>query len=106
MKQSRRVEVVAPSFHLLGGLVVGTHRIATVHRRMAERMAQTAPLLLRELPFSIPPIREGVQWHVASGNDPAINWIVERIQLCAGVAGNASNNVMPFQPTLKMSHGD
>lgn len=106
MKQSRRVEVVAPSFHLLGGLVVGTHRIATVHRRMAERMAQTAPLLLRELPFSIPPIREGVQWHVASGNDPAINWIVERIQLCASATSNVSNNVVPFEPTVGMRPGD
>lgn len=106
MKQSRRVEVVAPSFHLLGGLVVGTNRIATVHRRMAERMAQTAPLMLRELPFSIPPIREGVQWHIASGNDAAVNWIVERIKLSAGVYSNSSNNIVPFEPTVRMRPAD
>lgn len=84
MKQPRRVEVVAPSFLSLSSLVVGTSRIATVHRRMAERMASYAPLVLRELPFTVPPIREAVQWHIANGNDAALRWVVERIAMVAG----------------------
>lgn len=84
MKQNRRVEVVAPSFLSLSGLVVGTNRIATVHRRMGEQMARQAPLALRELPFYVPPIREAVQWHITNNNDAAIRWVVERIVMAAG----------------------
>jgi hypothetical protein len=82
MKLARRVEVVAPTF-LCFQLVVGTRRVATVTRRLAEQMAQSEAIVVRELPFVMPPTREMLQWHVASGNDPALNWLVERIRLMA-----------------------
>lgn len=91
MKQTRRVEVVAPSFLSLSGLVVGTNRIATVHRRLAVQMASYAPLVLRELPFYVPPIREAVQWHIANNNDAALRWIVERIVMEAGKTGEGDD---------------
>lgn len=83
MKLARRVEVVAPTFLVLPKLVVGTRRVATVMRRLAEQMARSEAIVLRELPFVMPPIREMLQWHVASGNDLALNWLVERIRLMA-----------------------
>lgn len=99
MKQPRRVEVVAPSFLSLAGLVVGTNRIATVHRRMAVQMARSAPLVLRELPFVIPPIREAVQWHIADNNDAVIRWVIERIMMAAGgTAQDEGDNVLAFEP--------
>lgn len=91
MKQPRRVEVVSPSFLSLAGLVIGTNRIATVHRRMAVRMAAYAPLVLREVPFMVPPIREAVQWHIANSNDAALRWVVERI-VAAVEAGKAADD--------------
>lgn len=92
MKQPRRVEVVAPSFLSLAGLVIGTHRIATVHRRMGVRMAAYMPLVLRELPFAVPPIREAVQWHIANNNDAALRWLVERIVMTAGADRAAADD--------------
>lgn len=83
LKQPRRVEVVAPSFLSVPGLVIGTSRIATMHRRMATQIASVAPLAVRELPFDIPPIREAVQWHIANNNDAALRWVIERIALAA-----------------------
>lgn len=83
MKQQRFVEVIAPSFLSLGGLVVGTQRIATVHRRLAQHFASYAPLAVRELPFFVPPIREAVQWHITSNNDAGLRWVIERIALAA-----------------------
>lgn len=97
MKQTRRVEVVAPSFLSLGGLVIGTNRIATVHRRMAVKMASYTPLILRELPFMVPPIREAVQWHIANSNDAPLRWFVE--QIVAAVGGRTAlddNTVVSF----------
>jgi DNA-binding transcriptional LysR family regulator len=78
-KRQRRVEIVTHSFLSLPGLVIGSDRIATMHRRLATRMAAYLPLILREVPMSIPPIREAIQWHISSNNDPVIRWVVERI---------------------------
>lgn len=83
-KQQRRVEVVAPSFLSVPALVIGSNRIATVHRRLAERLAEYLPLVVREPPLAIPPIREAIQWHLSNNNDPAIRWVVERLAVAAG----------------------
>lgn len=91
-KQQRRIEVVAPTFLSLPGLIVGTRRIATLHRRMAERVVRNMPLVMREIPFDIPPIRETIQWNLANNNDRALRWVVERLQAAAteGVEGQAN----------------
>lgn len=92
-KQQRRVEVVAPTFLSLAGLVVNTHRIATVHRRMGEMFVRNFPLVMRETPFAIPPIREVVQWHIGNGKDPALAWVVDRLASAARQTV-AANNVV------------
>lgn len=78
-KRQRRIEIVTHSFLSMPGLVIGSNRIATMHRRLATRMADYLPLTLHEVPMDIPPIREAIQWHISSNNDPAIRWVVERI---------------------------
>jgi len=98
-KQQRRVEVVAPTFLSLPGLIVGTKRIATMHRRMAEIVVQTMPLVMREVPFSIPPIRESVQWNIANSNDRALRWVVEKMQAAAVATGPVKgDNVVALGP--------
>lgn len=81
---ARRIEIVAPTFSAVAGLLVGSERIATMHRRLARRMARTMPLTLREVPFAIPPIRQTAQWSTASANDHAIAWLVQRLAQIAG----------------------
>lgn len=80
---ARRVEVVAPNFMSVGGLLVGTNRIATIHRLLALRMAEFLPLKLVELPFEMPPVREIAQWSTRNANDPAIAWLVVRLKAIA-----------------------
>ncbi len=80
---TRRVEVIAPNFMSVGSLLVGTNRIATLHRLLAVRMAEYLPLKLMKLPFDMPPVRESVQWSSRRANDPAINWLVDRLKLIA-----------------------
>jgi LysR family transcriptional regulator, nod-box dependent transcriptional activator len=82
-KQQRRIEVVAPSFLSLPGLLIGTNRIGTMHRRLAEQVVRNHPLVMMELPFAIPPIREVVQWHLSNNNDRALRWVVERLEVIA-----------------------
>lgn len=75
----RRVEVITPTFLSCPFLVVGTQRIATVQRRLAERMAQYLPIKIMELPVEIPPVRIAVQWHRSMDNHPAIRWVVDEL---------------------------
>jgi DNA-binding transcriptional LysR family regulator len=75
----RRVEVTAPTLTALPSLVVGTDRIATVHRRIALQAQQTLPIRVWEPPPRIPRLVQMLQWHKHRNNDPAIRWIRERI---------------------------
>jgi LysR family transcriptional regulator, nod-box dependent transcriptional activator len=77
--QQRRVEVIAPSFLAVPSFIIGSNRIATMHRRMATKLAAYLPLTITEVPLAIPRIREAVQWHISNDNDPAIRWVVERL---------------------------
>lgn len=70
-KQLRRIEVAGPSFLSLPGLIVGSKRVATMHRSHAAMIADTMPMTVRELAFDIPPIREAPQWHISNNNDTA-----------------------------------
>lgn len=77
---SRRVEVVAPDFTSVASFVAGSQRIATMHRKLAMELARTMPLRLMEPPFEIPRIRQTAQWAHSSSGDPAITWLVKRLQ--------------------------
>ena len=82
-KQGRRVEVVAPTFLSVPSLLIGSNRIATLHRRLAKRLSKSLPLVFHELPFDVPPIREVLQWHITNNNDAALRWVIERIAALA-----------------------
>ena len=97
-KNQRRIEVVAPTFLSLPSLIVGTERIATMHRRMAEIYARSMPLVMREIPFAIPPIRETIQWNIANSNDRALRWFVERLHSAASAQAKPKENIFPLVP--------
>ena len=82
-KQGRKIEVVAPTFLSLPGLLLGTQRIATMHRKLAEKVCGHLPLVCREVPFDIPPIREAIQWHLTAKNDFAIQWVIGQLRTVA-----------------------
>lgn len=106
-KQQRRVEVVAPTFLSLPGLIAGTNRIATLHRRMAEMVVRTMPLVIREVPFAIPPIRESVQWNIANSNDRALRWVVERLMAAAAeTAPTAGSNVVSMAQEARIDRSE
>lgn len=75
----RRVEVTAPTLSALPSMVVGTDRIATVHRRVAMRAQTTLPIKVWEPPPRIPRLVQMLQWHKHRSNDPAISWIRDKI---------------------------
>ena len=98
--QRRRVEIVAPSFLSVPGFIIGSNRIATMHRRLATKLATHLPLTIKPVPLAIPSIREAAQWHISNNNDPAIRWLVERLAAAATTTAHG-DNVVPFDQGAK-----
>lgn len=71
----RRVEVVVMNFTSVFPSVVGSQRIATVHRRHAQFYAQYLPIRLFDLPLQTPRLAEAVQWHRHFDADAAVLWM-------------------------------
>lgn len=96
-KRARRVEVTIPSFTGLPSLVIGSKRIATMHRRLATKLANNLPIIIRDVPLEIPKIREAVQWHISNNNDPAIRWIVEKLVVAARQPSVGDAKIIPLE---------
>lgn len=80
----RRVEITAPTLAALPSLVVGTDRIATVHRRLAERARTFLPIKIWDAPLEIPVLEQTMQWHRHRSNDPALRWLRDQAILVGG----------------------
>lgn len=76
---ARRVELVAPGFSEVPYLLVGTNRIAVMHRRLAELMQKTMPLVIWPVPFEFPTVRVMGQWNTVQTGDQALMWVIDRI---------------------------
>ena len=76
---ARREEVVVPSFAQVPELLVGTQRLAVMHARLARQAALHYPIRWAPLPFAMPPMREMVQFHRARAADPALLWLLDRM---------------------------
>lgn len=72
---ARRVEVTTHSFAAAPHLVVGTERIATVHRRLAERAQRQLPITLLAPPMPLQPMVQAMQWHKYRTPDPGLAWL-------------------------------
>ena len=71
----RRVEASTYSFVSPAYLVVGTDRIATMHRRLAEEAARSLPIVLRDVPTAVPTMEQSMQWHKHRTSDPGLTWL-------------------------------
>lgn len=86
---TRRVAVLTYSFVTLPALLVGTDRVATVHERLARRLAGTWPLEIRPTPMHFEPMEQAMQWHKFRTNDPGLTWL-------RGLMGEAARRIDEF----------
>jgi DNA-binding transcriptional LysR family regulator len=71
----RRIEVITMNFNSILLNIVGTHRIATTHCRMAHYYCRYLPLRIIPCPYELPPIIEAMQWHKYFSGDPGLAWL-------------------------------
>jgi LysR family transcriptional regulator, nod-box dependent transcriptional activator len=76
---SRRIEVSAYTFQLLPHLIVGTDRVATMHRRFAEKQLAGVPVRCVRPLFEVPKFDLVLHWHKYRDLDPGSQWLRDRI---------------------------
>jgi LysR family transcriptional regulator, nod-box dependent transcriptional activator len=81
--RNRRVESSVDNFATLPSLLMGTQRVATLHRRMAEHFARYMPLRVLPAPFSVAPVVESLAWAKHLEFDSAHAWLRNVIIECA-----------------------
>lgn len=69
------VGVQVSSFSALPRAIVGTDRIAVMHRSHAELYKDSYPINVHPLPVNGPGIQEVMQWHRLRQNDTGIKWL-------------------------------
>ena len=72
---ARKIEVTASTMAALPSLVVGTARLATVHRRIALHAQQHLPIRIWPSPMKIPKLVQMLQWNKVREGDPGLRWI-------------------------------
>lgn len=75
-QRHRRIEVLLPGFADLCQAIVGTQRLASMHRLYAEHFARIYPLSIHCPWHPFPEIREAVQWHGIRDRDPGVHWLL------------------------------
>jgi len=80
---ARRVEVIATNFNCVPHLLVGTHRISIMHRRLALAYSKMLPLKILASPIEMPRLVEMIQWHKYRDRDPGRVWLFELLKSAA-----------------------
>ncbi|HWU04582.1 MAG TPA: LysR substrate-binding domain-containing protein [Novosphingobium sp.] len=83
LKKPRRVEISVPVFTMVPRLLVGTDRLAIMHERLAQVMAQEAAIAMAPLPFDFPVMREVLQFHRTRDADEGLRWLIELLKTFA-----------------------
>ncbi len=73
--RQRRIDCTVDRFSVAPLMVIGTGRIVTMHRRMAEALAQRFPVKLLAAPFTMQPLTEVLVWPRYLDDDPAHKWL-------------------------------
>ncbi|MBB3211689.1 DNA-binding transcriptional LysR family regulator [Herbaspirillum sp. Sphag1AN] len=76
----RRIEITTHNFLSVPAMLIGTERIATVHRRLAHMVQRIMPVAIQPLPINIAHMEQCVQWHKYRTMDPGLIWLRDMMQ--------------------------
>lgn len=80
MGHSRMIEVETYSFLTIPILLTGTHRLAVMQSRLAQRICKNYPLIARKLPFDFPVMKEMMQFHATRRTDAGLVWLKQLLR--------------------------
>jgi DNA-binding transcriptional LysR family regulator len=94
-------QVVAPSYHALPALIVGTDRVATLQMRLADKLAVAFPIRVVPLPLPLPVLEEAMMWHPRLDRDAGHAWLRNVLRETAAALpafGRAPRPAVPHKP--------
>ena len=71
-------------------MLVGTDRLATMHRCYAHDFSARLPIRLFPIPLRHPGLVQIAQWHRLRSKDPGIQWLIATLRQHAARVGSAS----------------
>ncbi|WP_075790940.1 LysR family transcriptional regulator [Massilia putida] len=71
----RRIEMITMGFYAVPQAIVGTNRIATIQRTLADYYATMLPIRVVDHLFELPTISTGLQWNRFADSDPGMAWM-------------------------------
>lgn len=89
--RQRRIECTVEYFGAVPHLLIGTRRIATLHRGVATQMVRQFPVKLLEVPFAMNKLTEVMVWPKFLDGDPCHQWLRD---LVVEKELNKTSNVM------------
>jgi DNA-binding transcriptional LysR family regulator len=87
--RERRIKCSVDNFATLPSLVIGTQRVATLHRRLATHFGTHLPLRFVPAPFEMPPLVEMMAWPRHVDGDPGHAWLRGLVLDCAAAMDTA-----------------
>jgi len=75
MGRHRNIDITCGCFTVLPWLICGTERLSVLHERLARQLVGSFPLVVAELPFEFPVMREMIQYHKAREPDEGLRWL-------------------------------
>lgn len=76
----QQIEVMVHSVEAIPSFLIGTNRIALMHRTIAEAFAELQPLVVRDPPFEFPLHSIVLQNHPNRSGDAGLEWLKELIR--------------------------
>jgi LysR family nod box-dependent transcriptional activator len=80
---------------------VGTHRVATLQMRLADKLAAVFPIRVVPLPLPLPVLEEAMMWHPRLDRDAGHTWlrgILRETAAALPAFGRASKAPVPHRP--------
>jgi LysR family nod box-dependent transcriptional activator len=71
----RKVDIITNTYNSVPPYLIGTNRIATMHKRLAERWIQYLPLKIVQAPWEAPTLKIAMQWNKHQASDPGLAWV-------------------------------
>lgn len=90
MRRERHICGVASSFTIVPWMLIGTDRLALMHKRLATTMAAHLPISWAPVPFAFPVMPEMAQYHRARASDIGLRWLIDQIKTTAREEGETN----------------
>lgn len=71
----RHFDVITNTFNSVPSYLIDTGRLATMHRRLAERWVAYLPLKILPLPWTAPRLTIAMQWNKYQQHDAGLTWL-------------------------------